>query len=254
MNIIKRKFKTLMRILRENAQDFKMQLAIKKHRKSSFTKLAILYPQRVGNVQSSWIYHSENWTKVKSRWKDRQQLKDGRSVTIIDNYEAPGDDVEMDNAGNLNVNVSATGDDKWVYYYLKPEEHIWRNFEWKFYVKRISNFRELQFGFRYRDFYNRYRFRQEKGKIFFDKVLNGQFQNDICSKEFIMELNREYEFKIICFDYYFALLIDGSVYLEIYDFEKSFKEGSIAIILWENNGKIPIQATIRDQQLHELSK
>ncbi len=242
-----------MRIIRDKAQGFKMQLAIKKHRKSSFPKLEILYPPSEEDLRSSWIYQSENWTKVQSRWTDRQLLNDGRSITKIDNYEVPGDDIKMDESGNLNVNVLATGDDKWVYYYLKPEEHIWRNFEWKFYVKRMSSFRELQFGFRYRDFYNRYRFRQENDRIYFDKVLNGQFQNNIRSKKFIMELNREYEYKIVCFNYYFALFIDGRVYLEVFDFEKSFKEGSIAIILWENNGKIPIQATIKEQQVHELS-
>lgn len=243
-----------MRILHENAQDLKMQLAIKKYSKFSFKKLAILYPQSVKNARSSWIYHSENWTKVQSRWEDRKQLNNGRSITKIDNDEVPGDGVEMDDSGNLNVNHLATGEDKWVYFYLKPDEHIWRNFEWSFYVKRMSNFRELQFGFRYRDFYNRYRFRHENGRLFFDKVLNGQFQNNIRNKKFVMELNKEYEFKIISFDYYFALLIDGHTYLEAFDFEKSFKEGSIALILWEDNGKIPIHATIRGQQVHEISK
>lgn len=253
MNYVKKKAKALSNILKRTIKSLKFKLFAKKFRNQKYSRIGELYPKKECELRSTWNFHSEQWTKVHNRGEDRRMLKIGRSLTKVDNEEATRNDVNLDEKGNLSVNTKVDGTDRWRYFYLNPGEHIWRNFEWSFKVKRKSSFRELQFGFRYRDFYNRYRYRHENNRMYFDKVLDGQFQNNISSREFKMELDREYEFKIFCFKNYFSLSIDGERFLDCYDPEKSFKEGSIAIILWEDDGKTPINLSISDQIVFEVT-
>jgi len=215
-------------------------------------KCNLLFP--VENPYSlTWIYHSENWDKVKYRFAHRNKLRKGLSLNVLDAHEPIPSFLKFDRSlSDLSIDTMTDGKDKWVYLYLNPAEYIWRNYTINFECTRNSDFRELQFGFRYNDFYNRYRVRHESGYFYIDKVLNGRFYNGLRRRKFVMEVNKYYNFTISCIDAYFTFYVDNEIILEYYDITKSFNRGSFAMIFWEDDRKTPIQCNIKNLQIHEL--
>ena len=144
------------------------------------------------------------------------------------------------------VQVSGGRPDRWVYTYLDPQYFSLGDFEWQFKAIKLSEFQELQFGFRYVNFYNRYRIRQERGRIYNDVVRNGAFYNNLASKPFAMELGRPYSFVLKMVGKNFWLYIDGELIFNEYDFLNWFPRGSVAFILWESRDSPEISASFSD--------
>lgn len=222
------------------------------NRKLRYETATRLFPFADGRDQGGWVFHSERWIRVVHRWEHRRALQERRCLSVVDNPESPARSVAVARDGTIEADVSADSIDKWVYLYLRPEENIWRNFSWKFNVRRDTDFRELQFGFRYQDFYNRYRVRHEDDFVYIDKVINGRFDNALASCPLQMSLGRDYAFEIRATDAYLTLAVNDVVCLEAYDHDNSFPQGSIAVILWENDGKTPIRVCIKDHLVAEL--
>jgi len=202
------------------------------------TEQTHLFPP-LNSERLCWFFHSEAWPTVVHRRENRAVLKNGGSISVLECLEDIPDDVKIANDA-ISVVTGENNRDRWVYCFLNPLDFIWHNFSWKFNVRRCTNFRELQFGFRYRDFYNRYRFRHEDDFLYFDKVLNGRFLNGLASRSFKMDMMRAYAFEIKCIENVFTLFIDGNEMLSFVDCEDVFTHGSIALIFWEDDMKTPI--------------
>lgn len=211
-----------------------------------------IYPLAGADRHGDWIYHDEKWVRIIHRWEHRHVLRTGRALLVKDNPQEPTAEVRLDPSGSIDVDAAPLTDHEWVYLYLDPRENSWRNFRWEFSVKRDSDFRELQFGFRYVDFYNRYRFRHQEGFLHYDIVTGGRFRNSIRQVPFRMELGRCYRYEIEVRNFRFTLKVDGNVYLDELDPDRLFPRGSIACIFWEKDGKTPIRASISETQVVEI--
>lgn len=210
-----------------------------------------LYPLEERHF-GEWRYHDENWIRVINRWDHRSELKAGKSLTIFDNQQDFTNRISWSGNENFTVDIPSGKDDRWAYLYLDPIQHHWRNFRWEFDLFRISDYKELQFGFRYRDFYNRYRFRYQDEAFHYDIVLNGEFFNSISVHPFKLEMNKKYHIVIEVVKNQFRLIINGETLLKEYDFNKHFSHGSCAIILWEDCSDPPIVTQINKMNVVEL--
>jgi hypothetical protein len=211
-----------------------------------------LFDNSLAADYSRWIFHDERWIRIEKRWPHRGALAAGAPLRIADNPQELTDEVRLSVDGSIRFDGAAETADEWLYLYLDPREFSWVDFRWTFRVKVLAPFRELQFGFRYQDFYNRYRYRFENDSVFFDKVVNGQFQNAFGSAGCALELDRWYEVRIDIVRNNFRLYLDGKLMLNDWDFDKYFKRGSIAIILWEDNGKTSLSAVIDRLRVRQL--
>ncbi|WP_157224632.1 hypothetical protein [Natronococcus occultus] len=209
-----------------------------------------MYP--LEDQDPNWTYHNEEWDRVVDRWEHRRLLQENRCLTVFDSEQQPDERVTWNNNSEFSVDVPAGKADRWVYLYLDPVEHIWRNFKWEFVVSRQSQFKELQFGFRYHDFYNRYRFRHQDSHFHYDTVLNGEFYNSQNKVPYPMKTGAEYHVTIQAIDNQFSLTVNGQTILNEVDFLRRFPRGSCAIILWEDDDITPIRAKIHSLEVTEI--
>lgn len=204
------------------------------------------------SINLNWIFHDEDWIRVINRKQHREKVRQDLPLDVIDNWQEVTEEVNLIDNGEIEVNGETKTNDEWVYLYLDSNDYNWRNFSWQFSVCRESFFRELQFGFRYKDFYNRYRFRFENNRIFFDEVRKGTFYNNIASVKFPMELGVWYDVRIDIFGNNFKLYVDGNLKMNEYDFKNYFEEGSIALILWEDKEMYDIKCKFGPMHIYSL--
>jgi len=219
--------------------------------KNTNKKGDILYPYSK-NHKDKWVYHDENWCKVIDRWKHREAIEKNRSLTLFETQQNSNNRIKWKGDNNLKIKSDEKKADRWVYLHLTVGEHYWRNYKWSFEISRSTDFKELQFGFRYQGFYNRYRFRYQDSAFHYDIVLNGRFYNSISVCPFKMEKENEYKIDIIIKDNRFILKIDNKVLLDEYDFMNCFSHGPCAIILWEEECYPPIKSEIDNMSVVEL--
>ncbi|WIV68827.1 hypothetical protein [Natrialbaceae archaeon AArc-T1-2] len=238
------------RTVKRNAYSIRKNFHKRLKSESKWTVGKTLYP--LENQDPNWTYHTEDWERVVNRWEHRRALREGRSLTVLDNTQHPKERLTWDGDDAFSVDVPAGKEDRWVYLYLDRVEHSWRNFQWEFVVSRESQFKELQFGFRYHDFYNRYRFRHQDNHFHYDIVLNGDFHNSLNKTPCVMSNNEEHHVVIQSIENEFILKVDGEVLLKDIDFSRYFRRGSCAIILWEDDDVTPIQAKLHSMKVQEL--
>ena len=154
------------------------------------------------------------------------------------------------NQTHILFNTLAETKDEWDYIYLDARKYQWKNYSWHFSMIRFTEFREFAFNFRNQDFDNRYRYRFEEDKIFFDKKVDGMWTNNIASTPFKMKLSQPYHVKIDSYGSLFRCWVDGTLMLENVDTD--IEKGSISIILWEDDGKTNIKADVYDNRVVEL--
>lgn len=201
-----------------------------------------------------WIFHDENWVRVRHRVEHRRLVAAGLSLEVTDNLQEPTKEVEFGEDGTIRFNGKTETNDEWICLYLEPEKHLWDNFSWKFTIQRNTYFREFQFAFRYQDFYNRYRFRFENDYIYFDKHIKGVFYSGFSSVPFHMDLGVSYDVRIDTYRNNFRCYINGMLMMNEFDFDNTLSVGSIAIILWENDGISDMSAAVGPMCVHQLSK
>jgi len=173
---------------------------------------------------------------------------EGKEWQLLKPYQAPEDLTFSQN--RIVFKTAAETRDEWDYIYLDPHKYQWKNYSWQFSAIRHTKFREFAFNFRNLDFNNRYRYRFEDDKIFFDKIVKGNWTNNIASIPFNMELGKPYRIRIDSYGSVNRCWVDGRLMLENVD--SDIPSGSIAIILWEDNGKTDIHAEVYDSRVVEL--
>lgn len=204
------------------------------------------------NSANQWIFHDENWIRVIHRREHRRIIARGRVLSVVDNFQEPTGEVSFEEGGTIYFNGRTATNDEWIYLELDSSKYAWDNYSWRFRIRRDTDFREFQLGFRYQDFYNRYRYRFENGHIYFDKVIKGKFLNAFGATPFGMKPGVWYDVRIDIFENHFRCYVDGILMLDGYDFQNSFPKGSIAVILWECNGVTDIVAAVGPISVHRL--
>lgn len=193
------------------------------------------------------IFFDENWERVINRWNDRKGTFWGRKVLSKDNH-CPNKKVIF--KGNNLIIRSQDQKDDWIYILDKRE---FKNFALAFEATFFSEFREIQFGFRHVDFYNRYRFRIEAGILFFDIVYRGKFFNSIEFVEFKPEVGKMYRFEIIVRQKEYFFSVDGNVLLSVKEKWPILRKGTFAIILWDLADSSQISADYCNVELYGLN-
>lgn len=173
---------------------------------------------------------------------------DGSAWLLDETYQSDKN-LRFDNKHIYFNHLDVTADD-WDYISIDPNRHQWVNYSWEFDIKRKSEFREFAFNFRNLDFDNRYRYRFEDNKIFFDKKVHGQWTNNIASIEYPIALDKQYHVRIDVVDSIMRCYVDGVLKLENVDTD--IASGSIAIILWEDDGQTNIEAEVSNNVVHRL--
>ena len=232
------------RSLAMGCYNIKRLLATRKMHSDSYDVSDLLFDSSRYSGPDEWIFHDENWIRVRYRWEHRRMVAAGVQPEVTDNRQEPTSEGEFSQDGTIRFLGKTKTDDDWLYLYLDPEKYAWDDYCWKLRDRRETRFREFQLGFRYQDFYNRYRYRFEKDHVYFDKVVKGRFHNEFGSAPFRMELGVWYDVEIHAYKNRFKCYINGSVVLDDFDFDENFRSGSIAIILWEKNGVTDIRAAV----------
>lgn len=208
------------------------------------TASEVLFDSVRSHEPDHWVFHDEDWVRVIHRREHRRLVAAGQPLNVLDNRQKPTQEVAFLEDGTIRFTGRTETKDEWLYLYLDPAEYAWSDYVWKFRIRRDTHFREFQFGFRYRDFYNRYRYRFENDYIYLDKVVKGQFYNGYGSVPFRMELGVWYDVEIRVWKNRFECCIDGALLLTDCDSANHFPTGSIAIILWEDDGATDLSAAI----------
>jgi hypothetical protein len=211
---------------------------------------SLLWPRSSDHPAAHWTYHDEHWVRVVHRWAHRKVLSEGRALVVEDDIQQPSGNVKVSST-SISANVAADGSERWVYLYIDPRQNMWRNFRWRMTLRRDSEFRELQLGFRYIDFYNRYRFRHEDSRLIFDIVHEGACYNGIHETPFPMVLGRDYRFEIEARENRFLLSVDGVQLLDEVDPLGLFPRGSVAVILWQDDRQTAIRALFNNMEVVE---
>jgi hypothetical protein len=202
--------------------------------------------------RSQWIFHNETWERIEHRFEDRKKIAKNIPVQRNDDPQELTDEVEFLEDGAIRFDGRTKSSEEWLYLHLDPKRYAWNDYRMEFRFKRETGFRELQFGFRYQDFYSRYRYRFENNKIFFDKVIRGRFYNGLSAVPFKMESGKYYKITIDVFGNRFRCLVDDRLMSEDFDIANDFAKGSAAIILWENDSRTDITGTLRAFKVHGL--
>ena len=220
--------------------------------KKKYQVSELLFDNSKSSDQKQWIFHDETWDRIVHRFEDRKRLLNNLPIERNDDPLELTDEVKFMEDGTIELNRKTESDEEWLYLHLDPQQFPWDNYKMTFQFKRETEFRELQFGFRYQDFYNRYRYRFERNRIFFDKVINGRFYNGLNETHFPMQLGRFYKVTIEVFKNRFKCFVDDQLKSTDIDFSKDFPKGPVAIILWENDSSTDIKGTLHSLQVRGL--
>lgn len=169
-------------------------------------------------------------------WKQFGQYQKPEDLRVVDGYVA--------------FSTPVRSRDDWDYVYLDPARYGFRGCAWSLKFRRNTTFREYAFNFRYQDFDNRYRYRFEDDKIFFDKKVSGIWTNNIASCPFPMKLGEWYDLRIDVVKSLCRCYVNGELRMENTDTDLDW--GSVCIILWEDDGETPISADVSKSEVFEI--
>jgi hypothetical protein len=193
------------------------------------------------------IFKDETWERVVNRWDDRRRVFWGRRSISEDN--ACNNKKVLYRKNNMIIRSKSISDD-WIY--IMESRKIF-DFKLEFNAVFYSDFKEIQFGFRHIDFYNRYRFRIENGFIHFDIVFRGKFFNSFVKEKFKPKLGLKYKFKLIVNKRSYCFFVNDKLLLAIKEKFPILKKGSYAIILWDPSKSSCIEADYLNINLFNYS-
>jgi hypothetical protein len=152
-------------------------------------------------------------------------------------------------SGVMKFHVKAQTSDEWAYVYLDPVKYSWNNFSWQTKFRRLTNFQEYAFNFRYVDFDNRYRYRFEDDLLFFDSKIRGKWKAH-ARMPFPMALTAWYDLRIDAKKDRYRCYVNGMLMME--NRNAAIQRGSISIILWEIDQKTDAIAEVGPSVVRRL--
>jgi hypothetical protein len=198
----------------------------------------------------TWIAHDKSWERISKRHEHRRQIiAGGIPPEVPDGAMGNPESLTMD-AHSMAFSTPSGIEDNWCYLYLEGSAREWADSRLEFTFVKETDFREIQFGFRYQDFYNRYRFRIERGWLSFDIVRNAEFTNCVQRTRCHLENGREYRIAIDSKGDEHIFWLDGVPLLRCRESKSYFDKGSLTLIFWDNDRR-PIDVAIRDLRVIE---
>jgi pyruvyl transferase EpsI len=146
----------------------------------------------------------------------------------------------------------AATDDEWCYLSAQDGHQRWGDLVWTIEVCKYTDFREFAFNFRCGDFDNRYRYRFEAGRLYFDKRLAGRWYNHLSSVPFNMVTQVWYRLRIEASGDLFSCFVDDDLIMQNADPDLAM--GGVAVVLWESDGKTVLNGAIRNAAIRELER
>jgi hypothetical protein len=181
------------------------------------------------------ILFQTNRSDPQRQWVQHSQYQDASELLFVD--------------GNMLFDVKPTTHDEWAYVYVDPSNYSWKDYSWQTKFRRMTSFQEFAFNFRYIDFDNRYRYRFEDDLLFFDSKIRGKWRAH-SRIPFPMALGAWYDLRIDTRQDRHRCYVNGTLMLE--NQEASLHKGSIAVILWEIDGKTEAIAEIGPCTVREV--
>ncbi|KAA8482024.1 hypothetical protein BDE36_1133 [Arcticibacter tournemirensis] len=194
------------------------------------------------------VYKDQQWNYVKTMGVGCMKAFWGIKGSITDNVCVNNKATFQED--KIIFRTEGLNDD-WIYCYT-PDLLI-ENFVLSLDVTIYSVFTELQFAFRHKDFYNRYRFRTIDNKLLvFEIVHRGQFYTNLKTVPCSLDLGRKHSINVIAEGNRFEFVLDDVVLLSLQLEYSPFKKGGIAFILWDETGPSSISAKFENIKLSEI--
>lgn len=203
------------------------------------------------NVSSSWLFHDETWDYIVNRWDYRNRLMKGERLELRDVTQPMSPEVIIEKNGIVNIDCESSTNDEWIYLYLDYSKYNWLDYSCQFTIEFETSFKEFQVDFRHIDLFNRYRYRFQDAKLFFDIVHRGEFISSLSETDFDLKNNVSYDIEIKVMGDIFQIWIDGCLMSTDFGGNK-IRSGPVAIIFWEDNGKSNIKAKMHDFSFRRL--
>lgn len=238
-------------VIRHSHPIYRIQKTIRGMHHITYRQAGVLMSTEDLSNPRTWVIRDENWSEIADR-REYAGVRMKYPTTYADSQHKMNTDVSFSKNSILRISARAETLDEWVYMFLDPGKYQWINYSWRFRVKRNTNFRELQFAFRYKNFRNRLRYRFEDSYIYFDKVVDFKFCNEFGKVPFQMLLGVWYDIRIDVFGNNYKCYVDNKLMMNDYDFSHLFENGPISIILWEDRGKPDIEAEIDKLIIYSL--
>jgi hypothetical protein len=191
---------------------------------------------------AQWEFHDETWSVIQRR------LTAGGMEPVPELPQVPRE-LGCDD-GTIVVRARTERPYKLLLLYLDPETHAWTDISWETTARRDTPFRELVFSLRYKDFDNRYRYRLDGDRLYFDKVKDGTYEMAIASTPCPMIAGRWYHLRIEASRDVFRCYIDGV--LKLSNRDPDHARGAISVSCWENDGATDIRAAIGPMVVRRL--
>jgi pyruvyl transferase EpsI len=235
---------------------------------SRFWFRGVLYAAKLDEVPSlaaqalqRGFVEEENWNRLYFDWlteilgvhtsREIPSTADYTELKLADRWEpvTPYQKPQQYSIAADCVTFHGTPDtqDEWCFLRAQGGPCPWRNFEWHFQFCRHSHFREFAFNFRFQDFSNRYRYRFEAGRLYFDKRFEGRWHNHLTSVPFEIKLDVWYRVRIAAFEDCFECFIDERLIMK--NMDSDIASGIVAIILWETDGRTPLAGAVKDARI-----
>ena len=192
-------------------------------------------------------YRNETWERVRNRFSDRPRLFYGFPVRSRD-HACPDEKVTY-RTGRFDIGSSDIDDD-WVW--MEVSEELPNDLRLSLTFLLATPIKEVQFGVRYVDFYNRYRFRFQDGYLHFDIVVRGVFLNGLARAPFELEVGRPYRLDIDVVANALQASLDGIPTLTVRDPFRLFRRGGVALIFWDDRPGHDVALTVSDVTVRAL--
>ena len=192
-------------------------------------------------------YRNETWERVRNRFADRPRLFYGFPIRSRD-HACPDEKVTYRTA-RFDVE-SCDIDDDWVW--MEVSEGLPNDLRLSLTFLLAAPVKEVQFGVRYVDFYNRYRFRFQDGYLHFDIVVRGAFLNGLARVPFRLEVGRPYRLDVDVVANALQASLDGIPTLTVRDPFRLFRRGGVALIFWDDRPGHDVALTVSDVTVRAL--
>ncbi len=90
-------------------------------------------------------FYDETWSRVVNRWEDRNKISKGIFIEADDTAKSTKGIVVNNKDGICKIKGKPNVKDEWIYLHVPLCE---KNYSWSLSVRKLSDFKELQFGFR----------------------------------------------------------------------------------------------------------
>ena len=211
----------LRKVVRKVAATRRLPFNLHPRDRQTWTEGEVIFQTDVSCPQEHWIFHP--------------QYQDPSELTF--------------ESGSMKFNVKARTSDEWAYVYLDPMKYSWENFSWQTKFRRLTNFQEYAFNFRYVDFDNRYRYRFEDDLLFFDSKIRGKWKAH-ARMPFPMALGSWYDLRIDAKADRYRCYVNGMLMME--NRNHAIRSGTISIILWEIDRATDAIAEVGPSVVHSL--